>query len=209
MNLLRGEFLLKHYGYVRIFIYIERVIYGYIFIFVFYISVCFLFCRLFFPSPEAEVISKKPVPISCAVSCKVSHLSHATKRHLALSIGSVGWHTLQRATYPFLKSFNKRIWTWGGKCLGGEWELPSSIRLVSASGALGTRSAQMFKIDSLDCCVLRNQPTITRSGKDNWLTHNPARLTDLLINVKWAVRSTRTFSWNLGRQWWVCVTLRR
>jgi len=62
------------------------VIYGVIYgcIFICYISGCFSFCRLFFPSPEAEAISKKHVPISCVVSCNVNHLLHAAKRDSAL-----------------------------------------------------------------------------------------------------------------------------
>lgn len=113
----------------------------------------------------------------------VSHLFHAAKRHSALSIGRTDSYRLQRASYLFLKSYNKRIWTWRGKCLGEEWEPPSSICLVTAQGVRGTQGDQMFKIASLHYCVLRNQTTISWSSKDNWLTHNPVRLTDLLIKV--------------------------
>lgn len=69
---------------------------------------------------------------------------------------------------------------------GNVWERnepPSSICLVTAQGVRGTQGDQMFKIASLHYCVLRNQTTISWSSKDNWLTHNPVRLTDLLIKV--------------------------
>lgn len=47
------------------------------------------------------MISKQCVVISCILSCNLSHLLHAAKRHSAPSTSSTEKYRLQRASYPF------------------------------------------------------------------------------------------------------------
>lgn len=85
----------------------------------------------------------------------------------ALSSAPVAWIHTDCKEHPihFTTSYNKRIWTWRGKRLGEEWELPSSIwrkqpdlvEGVSAHGSgVRTRSSlrSLPSQTMLSCCDL-------------------------------------------------------
>lgn len=150
---------------------------------------CFLFCRFFFPSPVPRGDFKEAYCRFPAWGVAMWVTCCTLQKGTGFSAPVAQIHT-DCIKHPI------HLWnhTTEGSGLreGNVWERNQSICLVSALDVWGTHSDRIFRIASLEDCVLRNQTAITWSSKDNWLTHNPARLTNL-IEDKWDVRSIRTF----------------